>query len=173
MKRSAKVGLVLGGYVAAIVAGGVASALYNARVAALPFDTSGGMYAFGELSSSLAAFLVVALVPTLLALWFLRRHEGFWNAVAIASLAFAGVGLVAVLMTMAVHGTPTHVALVLLDLLGLAQLLGVPLWFAAFVLFALLAPSRKTRRKLVYAAAIEFGIGVCALVHWFVPRPPF
>jgi hypothetical protein len=42
----------------------------------------------------------------------------------------------------------------------------------AFVLFAFLAPSREAPRKLVTAAAIELVIGVCALVHWFVPAPP-
>ena len=108
MSRLAKVGVVITGYVAAIVAGNVAAGLYNARVATLPYDTSGGMYAGGEMLSSLAAFLVVALVPTLLALWFLRRHERFWNAVAVASLAFAGAGLLAVLVPLVFHRTTTH-----------------------------------------------------------------
>jgi len=172
MSRLAKVGLVIGGYVAAIVAGVVAAGLYNARVATLPYDTSGGMYAAGESMYSLAAFLVVALVPTLLGLWFLRGHERFWNAVAVASLAFAAAGLLAVLTPLVFRNATTNTTLLLVELLALSQLLGMPLWFLAIALFALLAPSRKTRRKLVAAAAVELVIGVCALVHWFVPRPP-
>ena len=172
MSRMAKVGVVMGGYAAAVLAGIVASWLYNARVGALPYDTSGGMYAAGEMMSSIAAFLVVALVPTLLALWFLRHHEGFWNTMSVASLAFAAVGLVAVLSPIVFPTPPRHVGSLVVELLRLAQLLGVPLWCLAFGLFAFLAPTRATRRVLVTATAIELVIGVCALVHWIVPRSP-
>ena len=172
MSRWTKVGVVIAGYAAAFVAGGVAAWLYNARVSAQPFDTSGGMYAGGEMMCTLAAFLVVSLVPTLLALWFLRGHKRFWNAVAVASVAFAGAGQLAVLMPLALHNTPRHIAFLIVNLLGLAQLLGVPLWCGAFVLFAFLAPTPEARRKLIAAVAIEVVIGACALVHWFVPRPP-
>jgi len=85
MSRSAKIGMVLGGYVAALVAGGVAGHLYDLRMAEQPYDTSGGMYAGGEMLTELAAFLPVALVPTLLALWFLREHRGLWTAVALGA----------------------------------------------------------------------------------------
>jgi len=170
--RSVKISLVIAGYIMAIIAGVVAGQLYNARVAALPYDTSGGMYAGGELLSSLAAFLVVSLAPTLMGLWFLRGRRRFWNIVAVASLAFAGTGLVAVLMPLVFRETRMHIALVLMELLGLAQLLGVPLFSMAFVLFALLAPTPDARRKLIFAVAIELVIGVCALAHWFVPSSP-
>src|SRR5678815_4601497 len=103
MTRGSKCGWVIGGYAAAVVAAMVAAWLYDVRAAALPYDTSGGMYAGGQMLQSLGAFLVVALVPTLLGLWFLRGHERFWNAVAVASLAFAVIGLVAVLATLAFH----------------------------------------------------------------------
>jgi hypothetical protein len=171
MTRRAKVGVVIAGYVAAIVAGVVAAWLYNVRMAAMPYDTSGGMYAGGEMLASLAAFLVVAMVPTLLALWFLRPHERFWNTVAVVSLVFAVAGLLAVLMPLVTHGTERG-ALMLVSLLGLSQLLGMPLWFVAFAVFAILAPTRVARRNLVAAVCIELVIGACALVHWFVPRPP-
>jgi len=67
---------------------------------------------------------------------------------------------------------PEPPGLVLLGLLGVAQLLGVPLWMAAFVLFALLAPTPASRRLLTAAIGIELVIGVCALIHWFVPASP-
>ena len=172
MSRWAKAGLVCVGYVLAIVAAGVSSHLYNARVSALPYDTSGGMYAAGEFMSALGAFLVVALVPTLLALWFLRGNGGLWQAIALASLGFAGAGLLAVLMPLLIHDTPTNPVLLLCGLLGLAQLLGMPLWTAAFGLFAFLAPTRPARRLLVTAIGLELVIGVCAAFHWFVPSSP-
>jgi hypothetical protein len=172
MRRAAKVGVVLGGYVAAGFAAVAAGWLYNAHVATYPYDTSGGMYAAGEMLSGIAAFLVVALVPTLLWFWFVRRHEGFWNAVAILCLVFAGIGLIAVLAPLGTHRVIAHPALMILDLVGLSQLLGVPIWATAFALFALVAPTPRTRAQLSVALGIEVIIGVCAIVHWFVPHAP-
>ena len=169
MSRRTKIAVVFAGYGLAVVAAVVAGWLYDLRVTGLPYDTSGGMYAGGQLLQSLGAFLVVALVPTVLALWFLRSHERFWNAVAVASLAFAVVGLAAVLVSLTQGPSPQTLPLVLFELFGLAQLLGVPLWFAAFALFALLAPTRRARRTLALAVAFEAVIGVCAAVHWLRP----
>ncbi len=172
MSRWAKVGVVLAGYAAAIVAGTVAGQMYNARMAKMPYDTSGGMYAAGEMMSSLAAFLFVAFFPTVLALWFLRRNHKFWTLVAVSSVVFAGVGLAAVLTPLVYRETPTHVPGMIIELVRLSQLLGVPLWFGAFAFCAFLAPSRQSRVTLLAATAIELVIGVCAIVHWFLPRPP-
>jgi len=168
MGRAGKVGLVIGGYVAAIVASVAAGKLYDWRMSKMPYDTSGGMYAAGEAMSSLAVFFVVALVPTLLALWFVRRHETFWNVVAVGSLSFAAVSLLAVLATMVFRSTPSGLLPMLVTLLGLSQLLGVPLWLVAFVLFAFIAPTPEARKKLRFAVNIELVIGACAFVHWFV-----
>ncbi len=173
MDPKAKVGIVVAGYAAALGAGGVAGHLYNVRMAAQPYDTSGGMYAAGEMMAELAAFLPVALVSTLLALWFLRDHRGVWNAVALASLAFALAGLAGVLMPRVWRGGPNTIATALLALLGLAQLLGVPIWIVAFVLFAFIAPAGLARRTMVAAVAVELANAACAAVHWLVPSPPF
>jgi len=169
MVRHAKIALVLAGYGLAVVAAIVAGWLYDLRVAGLPYDTSGGMYAGGQLLQTLGAFLAVALLPTLLGLWFLRANERFWSAVAAASLAFAVIGLVAVLAWRAFDSSARSIPFALLELFGLAQLLGVPLWFAAFTLFALLAPTRQARRTLALAVVFEAMIGVCAAIHWFAP----
>lgn len=169
MKPWMKVGLVCLGYVLALGAGFLGSFLYNARVSALPYDTSGGMYAEGEALSASSVFLVAALVPTLLALWFLRRNLILWQLIAYASLAFAIVGLVSVLMPLVIDVAPRNVPMMLLSLMGLAQLLGVPFWTVAFGLFALLAPARRPRRVLHLAIGLELMIGVCAALHWFLP----
>jgi hypothetical protein len=172
MSRWAKVGAVLGGYLLAFAAAAVAAWRYDVRVSSLPYDTSGGMYAAGQAMAALAAFLVVALLPTSLALWFMRRHPPFWKGVGILALSFAGAGLLAVLSPLVLHGPPSTPALALLSLLQLAQLLGTPLWIAAFVIFAFLSPTRPARRLLVAAIAVEVVIAACACVHWFVPAPP-
>ena len=121
--------------------------------------------------SALGAFLAVALIPTLLALWFLRRNAKLWQSIALASLGFASVGLLAVLMPLVNREPPSNAVTMVLGLLGLAQLLGVPLWTVAFVLLAFIAPTRP-RRLLVAAIGIELVIGVCPAVHWLAPRPP-
>jgi hypothetical protein len=169
VNRWAKITLVIGGYVAAVVAGGVAAWAYDVHTRSLPYDTSGGMYAGGELMASLAAFAIVALVPTSMALWFLRRHTGFWNAVAILSVGFASVGLVAVLVSMVTNGTPRGAPLMVVELLGLSQLLGAPFWCAAFILFTVMAPTREIRSRMSLAVVMEVVIGVFAFIHWFVP----
>ncbi len=173
IRARTKFAIVCAGYGLAIVAGCAASFMYNARMAEQPYDTSGGMYAFGELLTGLGMFLLVAAVPTFLAVWFLRQNARLWHWIAVGSFAFAVVGLLAVLMPLVVRGNPNHPALVLLSLVGLAQLLGVPLWTVAFLVFAIIAPTRPARRLLKAAVGIELVIGVCAAVHWFVPRPPF
>lgn len=172
MSRWAKFGIVCAGYLLALVAGVVASHLYNVRMAAMPYDTSGGMYAAGESMAALGAFLVVAMAPTLLALWFLRHSTRVWLTIALGSLAFAIAGLLAVLMPLVVHEPLENPVLVIFSLLGLAQLLGMPVWTVAFGLFAFLAPTRLARQVLVAAIGVELVIGVCAAIHWFVRSSP-
>lgn len=172
MKTWVKVAVVCGGYLLAFAAAGVASYLYDVRAAAQPYDTSGGMYAAGEALTGLGVFLMVALVPTLLGLWFVRRNARLWHVVAVASLAFASVGLLAVLMPLSFQGNLRNPVVFVLELLRIGQLIGMPLWTVAFVLFALLAPAPPARRLLSAAIGLELLIGVCAAVHWFVPRSP-
>jgi hypothetical protein len=160
---------VVGGYVLAVVAAAAAGWLYDWHVARLPEDTSGGMYAGGQLLTMLAVFCVVALAPTLLGLWFLRGHPRLWTTVGVLAVAFAGVGLVAVLLWRTAPAITGHPALALVSLLGLAQLLGVPLWTAGFGLFALLAPTRSSRRLMIAAVGLELIVGILAIVHWFSP----
>jgi hypothetical protein len=169
MSGRAKFGLVCTGYLLAIGAGGLAGHLYNVRVSALPYDTSGGMYAAGESMAALGTFLAFALAPTALGLWFLRGNRKLWQTIAIASLAFATVGLLSVFLTLAAPGAPRTPVLMLASLLGLGQLLGMPLWTVGFVLFAFLAPTRLARRLLIAAIGIELVSGVCAACHWFLP----
>lgn len=171
--RTRKVLIVCAGYALAVLAGVAASTLYNFRVSKLPYDTSGGMYAFGDLLQTTAAFLGVALIPTALALWYLRTSWRLWHVIAVCSLGFAIAGLIAVLMPLMAGPDSRHPVVALIGLFSLTQLLGMPLWTAAFALFAAIAPTRPARRLLIAAVGLELVVGVCAAIHWFVPRPPF
>ncbi len=170
MGRPARVATVAGGYALAFAASWAAAWSYDARMARMPYDTSGGMYAAGESLTALAVFCVGALPPTVLALWFLRRNARFWLAVAGGALAFAIVGLAGSALFLSAHAAPRDWVGMALELVGLAQFLGVPLWAGAFALFAALAPTRPARRLLVLAVILEVAIGVGAAIHWFLPR---
>ena len=73
MSKLAKLGLVIGGYVAACLAASGAvyvNGLFTQNAAA---QASAGMYAFGDLILFVGIFGVLALLPTGLALYFLLR----------------------------------------------------------------------------------------------------
>lgn len=166
-----KLGIVTGGYVLALTAGCGAMAAYRLRFSPADFQTMGGMIAGGEMAFGGAVLAFVALVPTALALWFLRQKRGFWSAFSFAGLAFAALGLAAAIVVYAARGTgPTHSnALLLVELLGIIQMLGSPLWAAAFVLFALLAPAPDLRRRMLVGAALEVAVAGCAVLHFLPP----
>src|SRR5262245_12921663 len=173
MRTRAKVGIVLAGYLLAVLAGILAGWAYDWRMSKMPYDTSGGMYAGGEMLAFLAAFLTVALVPTVLGLWFSRRSRVLWAATSVAALAFASVGLVSVLVMFTARGGPNDPVLISFGLLAITQLLGVPVWAVAFVLFTLIAPEGPSRQRLRVAVGLELVIGVCAAIHWLRPFTPF
>lgn len=168
-----KLAIVLAGYASAFVASGLAVAVYDRRFTPADNQAMGGMIAGGEMMYGCAVFGLVSIVPTGLALWFLRGSRKFWAAFSAAGLAFAVIGLAAVLTPLVARRAMVSLpALVLVGLLGLVQMLGSPLWIAGFLLFAALAPARELRRRMLLAAAIEIVVAACALVHFLVPAPP-
>ena len=80
MSTAAKVGLVLGGYAGAcLIAIGVLY-VYQQLTGSAAAQASSGMYAFGDLLLFVFVFVVLALIPTGLALYlvirkFLRRSS--------------------------------------------------------------------------------------------------
>ena len=166
LARWKKAALVLAGYVLAMVAGVVATWLYDLRFSPADQQASGGMIAFGELMFGAGVFAVVAAVPTALALWFVRRHRGTWEGFTIASLVFAVAGVFGVfaLLTATPESAGTA-AIAWMSVLGIAQVFGSPIWIGGFALFAFLAPARDLRRRMLLAAAIEVAIGVAGFVH--------
>lgn len=174
MSRLTRLSLVLGGYALAFVTSGVCVVLYDRRWTAQDNQTMGGMIAGGEMLLGFAVFCLVSLVPTGLALWFLRDSRRFWSAFTTAGLVFASTGLAAVLLPLAVGrgAMGTVPALVWVDVLAIAQMFGSPLWIGGFLLFAVLAPAPDLRRRMLVATAIEVVIAGCGLVHFLVPRSP-
>jgi len=169
MSRWVMWAMVLGGYVLALVASIIAVAIYDRRFSPADNQAMGGMIAGGEMIYGTGVFVLASLVPTGLALWFVRRHRPTWSVFSIVCLAFALVGLAAVLGGIAMRGANRAGLVMLVDLFSLFQMLGSPLWIGAFALFALLAPARDLRRRMLVAVAIEVVIAVCGALRFLVP----
>ena len=93
MKALIKIALVLAGYVAAVLLASAAVAVRIANTSGPDAQASAGMYAFGDGLVFIAVFSAVALVPTGLALWFLRPCRRFWMVLSVAVLVVAAMGL--------------------------------------------------------------------------------
>jgi hypothetical protein len=73
MSRLAKLGLVIGGYVAAcLIASGVVY-VWELFTQGPIAQASSGMYAFGDLLLFIGIFGVIAMIPTGVAIYFLLR----------------------------------------------------------------------------------------------------
>ena len=170
MKALVKFGVVLAGYVAAVLAAGAAVAVRVANTSGPDAQASAGMYAFGDGLLFVAVFSAVALFPTGLALYFLRPYRWFWVVLSITALAIAVTAILAasVYVLAASPGTSPRVALG--DLGGVSQSCGCslsPPLAAAFVVAGFIAPSRASRWALLAAAGIEGAVAAYAVLHWF------
>jgi len=168
MNRSAKLRVVVAGYVTAFLAAGVAMVLRVLLTQGDVANASSGMYAFGDTILFIAVFGVVALVPTGLALYWLRPVRRFWIVMAIAALVLAGTGLAAALVIALASSQPRWVGTAAFAVL---RMLCAPLLAPAFLIGAAAAPTRRTRLALILAATVEAAVSLYAAVHWFVwPR---
>jgi hypothetical protein len=126
--------LVLAGYATAFL---LTCAFFYVRELLMPRDASqasAGMQAFADLMLFLGMFGVLSLVPTGLALYFLRSHVRFWTLFSILCLAFACTGPVAAVLVQPSWGV--------MEFFKIPRILGAPLFCLAFLISALLAPAR-------------------------------
>lgn len=170
MNKLLKVVLVITGYLGAFLAAGITFAFCQARASDDPAVYNSGMAAGGDGILVLAVFGAVALLPTALALYFLRSHEKFWNVFSILALALAATGpfaevLGALIAKFQLDQQPLWALLGFVSLLraGAAILL-----IAAFLLCALLAPQKPARRRFLMAAGIEAVVILYVAVHFMI-----
>jgi hypothetical protein len=170
MKAFVKFGVVLAGYVAAVLAANAVVAVRIAHTSGPDAQASAGMYAFGDGLVFIAVFGTVALVPTFSALWFLRPYRWFWTVLSVAALAVAATAI----LSASVYVMTAHLALpressleIWAALAGLRMLVSPPL-AAVFVLAGIIAPSRTSRWVLLVAAGIEGAMAVYAVLEWYV-----
>jgi hypothetical protein len=160
MSRGRKLGLVLGGYVAAAA---FAFLGFLVLTFAVPADPS-GMRAFGDMLLVLGLFGLAAIVPTALGMYFLRRFAWFWNAAAAIAVAVA----LATVLGAGLAPHPMDGAWNVLGFLGLMLVFGTPVVCLACLVAAAIAPYRGPRRMLLGAAAIEAATGAYAFLCLFI-----
>ena len=158
----AKAAIVVGGYVAAILLAFGVVMIHVAQMSAADRDAAAGMYGFGEALLFIAVFGVVSIIPTGLALVFLRQSRRFWIALAVVALAVASTGLAEVAVTVLAPQSINPWAMLAFPRIFMSPFLG-----AAFGVSALVAPGMGSRWTLFGAAAMEGVSSVYGFTHWF------
>jgi hypothetical protein len=146
-----KTGLVAGGYLGVFL---LAAAAVAARVmtSGPESEAESGMRAFGDAIFFAWVFGLCALVPTGLALYFLRPYRPFWDFLAGGALVLALTAAGAAALYLlgrhdASFGLWLHFAIL--------RLIAAPVWICAYAVSALISPFPKARAVLLAAAALE------------------
>jgi hypothetical protein len=167
MQRLHKAALIALGYAAALALACAAVAVHMAI--SDPADSAGGMQAFGDAVLFLGVFAVASLLPTGIALYWLRQHQGFWNTLGVLGLLLALTGMAAaVLYAMGRYAAPPS-ALATGAGLSVLRLLVSPLCVPLLGLAGLLTRFTGPRRMLLGATALELGVSTYMAVAWFLP----
>ena len=169
MNGFVKLGVVLAGYVAAVLVASAAVEVRLLNTQGPEAQASAGMYVFGDAMLFLAVFGGVSVFPTGLALCFLRPYRWFWIPLSIIVLAIAVTALLAasVYALAACQPLPRESALMIWASLAVLRILAAPLLAMTFVLSGFIAPNRTSRWVLLAAAGIEGAVATYAILPWF------
>ena len=168
MKPSAKIGVVVAGYLVAFLIAAAVVALNEAFMDPADASASGGMVAFGESLLFLAAFGVAAIPATCAGLFFLRTFRTFWTVLAALALVVAATSLAALACYVAGHAAERGSVLQDWAAFAVLRILIAPLFSLAFFLSSYFAPNRPARIALVVAAAVEAVVFGCVALMWFL-----
>lgn len=165
MRPLAKAGLVALGYVGALLVALAVVAFRVVTTSGPEAQASSGMYAFGDAVLFVNVFGVLALVPTVAALYFLRPHRPFWTALAIVAIAVALTGIAAAVV-FAAGRHETSSTLAAWTALAVLRILGAPLLAIGWLACGLMAPARGPRLVLLAAVLLEAGTSAYGAFIW-------
>jgi hypothetical protein len=169
MKPVTKIGVVLGGYLAALLLAGVMVAVDVAFTSGPDAQASSGMYAFGDMLLFLAVFGVAALIPTGAALFFLRPYRAFWYVLSGLGMTVALTGISAAV----VYEFGRHAAgpspLASWVAFSVLRLLAAPVLALAFLVCATLSAYRVPRLIFLAAVVLEGLVTGYMAIVWFFP----
>jgi hypothetical protein len=155
VRPAVKIGIVVGGYVAALAVASAVVALHVALTSSPDRDASSGMAAFGDSLEFLAVFGLAAAVPTCAGLFFLRPYRSFWRALAAVAVLSVATGVLAAGLYLAQWGATPAPFVYAWSGLAMLRLLIAPALAGAFLVSGLLAPSLACRLVLLGATAVE------------------
>jgi hypothetical protein len=169
MNASLKVGVVIGGYVAAFLVASAAVGIRLANTSGPDAQASSGMYSAGDALLFAAVFGVAALVPTGAGLFFLRPYRRFWTVLSTFSLGVAVTGLAAVaLFAIGRYAASSPIAIIG-EALSVLRILVAPLLALTCLVCTVLSPYRVPRLALLAATAIEVAVSAYGGFVWFFP----
>ena len=168
MRAAARVGLVVAGYVAAVLVA-LASVAVNAATTAGPDrQASSGMSAFSDTLLFLAVFGVAAVPPTGAALFFLRPYPSFWRGLAVVAVAIATTGIAAGFVCLAAQAADAGSGIQAWSFYALLRILAAPLFALAFLVGGVFSPHRRARIALGAATFSETVVFMCLIVSWLI-----
>jgi hypothetical protein len=162
-----KLGVVLGGYLAAFALASAAVAVRVAGTSGPDAQASSGMYAFGDSVLFAAVFGAVALLPTGIGLVFLRPYRRFWTVLSAVAAFIAATVIAAFILYVVGRTEPVSSSLGAWSAFSVLRILAAPLFAAAFFLAGIISPFRAPRWLLVAAAAGEIAVFACTGFFWF------
>lgn len=163
LRPAAKVGIVAGGFVVALLVAGAAVAIRQRLTDTPEALASSGMHAFGDLVLGLAVFAGVAAVPLALGLYWLRSWAPFWTLLAVGAALLAATGPLALAVSSWLRGPAGNWAILADARIGL-----MPLTAPALLVCGLFAPRPRTRWVLLAAALLDGGIFAGVVLVKFV-----
>ena len=169
MRPALRIGLVAAGYVGAFV---VASTVVVIRVASTSgpvAQASSGMYAFGDSVLFIAVFGLLALVPTGVALYFLRPYRRLWVVLSVLALSVAFTGAAAACLYAFGRNAVAPSPRATWAAFSVLRILLAPVVAPALLVTALFSPYRFARLALLTATATEMAVVAYAGAVWFVP----
>lgn len=164
LSGAARLGLVGGGYVAALAVAVLALFAFVAVTSGPDRDASSGMHAFADALFFVFVLAGGSVVPTGLLLHFMRAFATPWRVMASVGVAVSISGLLAV-----ANIAQSHTEIGVGSMLAVPRVLLAPLLLGLFALAGIFAPHRGSRRWLFAAAGVECATSLYGAIHWLVP----
>jgi hypothetical protein len=103
----------------------------------------------------------LALVPTALALYFLRPYKTFWTVLSVLALEVAITGPVFACTLVSSGALQLHERWDITVVLGLLRVAAAPLFAVAFFTCLIFAPTKLARWLLIAATILECAVTAC------------
>jgi len=167
LRPAVKLGIVVTGYAAAVATALLATRVYIAATSGVDRQTYSGMSAFGDSLVFLGALGVAAVPATGAALFFLRRHAGFWRGLSMGAVAIACTALLALVLSVGARSAGPQ-WLQPWSSLSPLRVLAAPLFAMFFLVCSLFAPTRSPRVRFLVASAVEIVVFVLVASTWWL-----